>query len=299
MDPQFYETVIPLIILVILAIVIVVMFILNKKKAKKDEIKNQSKLIKISNTLAYTKQHLKYKSTVTIQSALTVTANVLLIICAVLMIFLPIFKIKLELLDIDLYERNFSFFDNFMTILKEETSSTDARVDAQIIDQVIIFFFFVLFAVMFVVDSLKEFKPFNEERRAENVFKEVRLNKRVPVAYYGFYERIFIFAVFVALFGGIIYKNIHAEWQYISDTVPITQQVDRYLYYYEPDGRFLFKVFQNDFKFFNEISGIIAIPIIIFVIALVLYVVCMCLRMKLKKDILKEDFPSFNDEIAS
>ena len=265
----------------------------NLNKAKEDKAK-------LAYTLSQTKQHLKYKKAVNIQTLLAVAVYILTVLGITLFIFLPIFELKIELLDEEIYTQSFSYYDAFAVLKDEYNESlnhfTDIGEDilsmalffpylGAIIDLVFVFFF-----------DLKS--TMSSDERTVKLFTEVKIsgananNPRI------FNKSLASLVVFMVAYFIMIMTAHSARFKLTSDLPYTIETIGRYSYY-SIDGNVLFRVYQNNFVFWNGVSGLIALPIICFVVAIALFITKAVLAGKLMEQIKNEEVSGFEKTTES
>ena len=78
-------------------------------KKNKDKLTDEEQ--KIKNAISVTNQHLTYKNEITKQTVISNFGAILITLGMLFIIFLPIFQIKYEVLDVTIAEKNFSLIN--------------------------------------------------------------------------------------------------------------------------------------------------------------------------------------------
>ena len=290
-------TVAIIIIVIIFVSSIIIGFVLswkrNIKKNQKiaEEIEQKGEEIKLGAMLE-ANQHLKYKKKITLQILITGLGYILLSASIILLIVLPVFQIKYKLLDLTVGTKNFSLIDTYADIknAKNEGFYTDIKFN-YIATPIIL----IVAAAILILLQLFDIIPFDRKNDIVNTFVDSKINKKK------YLDRASLIW-FIVLSGAFIFEIINlitAEFKYTSNIKYTSQSIDNIIYYYNPDGSLAFKVFQNDFKFCNGVSGYIAIPIILFTVGFVLYFMGQHLKRSLINEISKETADKSQDTANS
>lgn len=270
-------------------VILTVLMIISNKKNKNKINKAKEDKTKLAYTLRQTKQHLKYKKAVTIQTLIAVADYIFVVFGITLFIFLPIFELKIELLDKEIYTQSFSYYDAFAVLKDEYNESlkhyTDISKDFLSMALILPCLGAIIELVVFYPFALKS--TMSSDERTFKLFTEVKINStnnnpRV------FNTSIVSIVMFILVYGMAIGNAHNVEYKFISDIPYTIETVGRYSYYYI-DGNIIFRVYQNNFVFWNGVSGLIAIPILCFVGSIALLVINYILTYTLKKEILKEE----------
>lgn len=230
--------------LILMLVVMVVSGKKNKKEVAKREAKNT-----LTNTLRQTKQHLKYKKSVTIITLISFIYYILLSLSLILFVLLPIYQIKIELLGVTIYTKSFSFCE----ALKEFKDENGISLGV-FITWTLIFVYTVGILLGIFYDVLK--RTINSGERTTRTFADEKVDHRNHLIIEPATPILFIAIYIIA----IVYAK-NAE-----DNIDPTY-----------------------FGLCNGVSGLIALPIICFVISFVLSITNAILQNNLQKEILKEE----------
>ena len=279
-----------IIVLVAMIAVVATAIAVQIKRRKASIQQDKQNVNKLSNTLAATGQHLKYKKLIDIQVLLFLACGICLIISVILLYFLPLFQIKTEF-----STKSFSIYDNFTALKGEENEKMRYYTDVDPSIQSMAFVFSVLALIWFIVDVAFTLYPFNSTKRAERFFINVKA-KRVPKGL--FYNlttwQFYALTIVVQLVMIFVFKN--QKYNFSSNIPFTTSNVGNYIVYTSTSGDFLIRVYQNNFKFCNAVSPQIAIPIVLLVLAVILFIIATILKVKIKDRILKEELPAIEEK---
>ncbi len=275
-------TYITIIILGGLTLAIIIMIAIYNKK-NKNKLTDEEQ--KIKNAISITNQHLTYKNEITKQTVISNFGAILITLGMLFIIFLPIFQIKYEVLDVTIAEKNFSLINTFFSLINKHNKKTGQYTDVDIEDGMftIVCYCLSLFIVLCIGGIVLSIF-FNTNKKAEKVYIAIKTDRKGFIDKYAFVQVL----VCILLIFFTIFKFANAEYKVSDKTEYTIKTIDNFLYYYTNNGELAFKVYQNDFKFCNGVSGYIAIPIICFVVGLIMYIVGQYLKHKLIADISNE-----------
>lgn len=271
-------------ILILIPIIIFGLFARHKKnKPKNEKIEEEAK--QLDKTITETKQHLKYKNKIYIHLIIHTVSVVLILLYLLLMICLPIFQIKVDILGEKIVIKDFSFIDTANTLKKEYNASSNSFTDLDSKSFNISTKLGIAAIIILMIVEIFLSLVLYREKDVKDFYIEAKQNKKI-----GIFKIIDIILDIVMLLIPIIIYILgkNAEYKFKSD-IPLTATpLDNYIYYYKNSGELAFRVYQNDFKFCNGVSGYIAIPIICFVVGLIMYIVGQYLKHKLIAEISNE-----------
>ncbi len=258
------------------------MYIISKKKNKnkKDDVDLDYITAKISES----KQYLKYKNKVSTQSLIIMSATALASLTLALVIFLPIFQIKLELFGETIATKNFSFFDNYQDVKNNYNQSSNQFTDITSNNLLATLLIIAGMAILSLIYAyFFNFRPSDLDERTKKMFIYAKTNN---YKYLNSETICGMVLISIVIFICTIINSKNAEFNFDGGDMPYTvTQIDNYLYYNFDNSALSFKVFLNNFKFCNGVSGYIAVPIISLICSIALYGFWQYSKWQLKKDI--------------
>jgi len=275
-------------IMILIPIIIFSMFARHKKNTIKEQ-KIEEETQKIKNALTDKNQYLKYKKKITIQTLIDSLSLIFICLYFIFLIFLPIFQIKIEILDETIYIKNFSFFNNYEDVKNAYDKSANHYTDISNTSNIISIVSYSIIIVWSIIMILKETISAiirDNEQNAEKIFCKIKANKK---DYFDIITTICVILapIILPLLEALLAMNAKAQIE--SNSHYTVTQIENYLYYYFDDGTLMCKVFLNNFKFCNGVSWYIAIPIILFVCTSILEVINIVMKHKLIEEISNEN----------
>ena len=220
------------------------------------------------------------------QAFISLAVAFLFSLTLILFIFLPVFQIKFELERETVAAKNFSLWENYKNVKNHYNKNINHFTDISSTALLIYLIIMAGTAILTCVGSfLREFRPADAEERAKKIFIEAKTDS------YKYLERERIYGILFLGVCALIVTAIqskNAEYK-ITSSIPFTvTEIDNYLYYSFEDSSLTCKVFLNFFKFCNGVSEYLAIPIITFSFACILYGFWIYSKKQLKKEIQAE-----------
>lgn len=282
-----FSNILHIVIMILIPIIIFSTFARHKKNANREQ-KIEEETQKIKNALTDNNQYLKYKKKITIQTLINSISFILVCLYFIFLIFLPIFQTKIEVLDETLYKKNFSFIDNYEDVKNAYNKSANNYTDVSNITNIISVVVYSILTAWSIIMILKEIISAiirDNEQNAEKIFCKIKADKK---DYLDITTTICVFLapIILPLLDALLAMN--AEVQIESDSHYTITQIGNYLYYYYDNGELMCKVFLNNFKFCNGVSGYIAIPIILFICSSIFEIINIVMKRKLVAEIQNE-----------
>lgn len=284
------------VLLVIVVLFIILIVVLLKKQKKQDNGETERTVKKLTSVLENSRQHSKFQKLITLRAIFSAAFTISLFSCLLSFMLLPVFQIKLELFGVVLSTKNFSALSNLIDLYNETNEELCYFTDANKWEQIATFMVTGGTLILVCVHTYLQFYPFNSEKRTLGyvVCEKANLDNRAQTFEYNVLILIAI-SIGLQIYTIINYKN--AEYNFTSELPYSIAESGRYLIYSNQDG-FILKVFQNDFKYCNGVSGYLAITIILLALAIAAFAASLVLKNKLKKQIAKEEIITNNETVA-
>lgn len=262
--------------------------IYSRIKNKENLKREQGYTMQLTSALSQSDFYLKYKNKVTLQAFIFWAAGILLSLSLILIVYLPVFQVKTELLGITTVSKSFSFFDNGIAVQSSYNESFKCFTDIEPLVLIFVIAILTALAVFIPVSSFfYNVKTFDSKLRTEKFIIKTKTN-RLTYPDLETYPWGYLACIAILIACSVVCKN--AEYNFTSEIPYYTvKDINNCICYYTNDGVLILKVFQNYFKEFNAISPLIALPIIIFIASVGLYAVGVFIKNKTKNEILNEE----------
>lgn len=111
-----------------------------------------------------------------------------------------------------------------------------------------------------------------------------------PVFFYNLSTwEIYLLFVIIQMVTVFMFRDF--KYNFSSNIPFTTSNIGNYIEYTSTSGDFLTRVYLNNFKFCNAVSPQIAIPIIVFALGVILFIIATIMKVKIKNRILNEESP--------